>query len=91
MCIAPRLDQKRQLWKDLKDILACIDTEAICVLGDFNCIRSASEKQNCEYRRIDMAEFNELLSDCNLLDIVPCNTNLHGLVLMGRRVDWTEY
>lgn len=63
------LDRKRVLWEDLRSILDCIGEEAVCFLGDFNCVRSSNERFNCEYRKIETREFNDWISDCNLAEV----------------------
>ena len=69
------LEGKRLLWRELRDIFDCIQDEAACFVGDFNCVRGPGEKKNCEFRRIDTLEFNNFLLDCNLLEARVSNAS----------------
>ena len=40
---------KRQLWNELTTILESVGDEGIALIGDFNCVRDNTERQNCEY------------------------------------------
>lgn len=47
------LDRKRQLWKDMRSIQECVGEEAVCFVGDFNCVRAEVEKFRCIYNKAD--------------------------------------
>lgn len=68
------LDKKRKLWHDLKNIIVCSAGEAVCFIGDFNCVRSARERLNCVYKSLDSKGFNELIVDLNLSDLPLVNS-----------------
>lgn len=70
---ALQIEDKRQLWCDIGEILNCIVEEPVCFVGDFNCIRSNKERVNCVYARKDMEEFNAMIGDNNLFDIGMSN------------------
>ncbi|WOG86690.1 hypothetical protein DCAR_0205908 [Daucus carota subsp. sativus] len=63
------LEQKQKLWEDTKVILKCLEEEPVCFIGDFNWVRSASERLNCNYQNKATEMFNDLVSDCNLLEL----------------------
>ncbi|XP_071727023.1 uncharacterized protein [Rutidosis leptorrhynchoides] len=65
----PHEDVKKQLlWASLSKIIVNRD-EAWVVCGDFNEVRNASERFNCEYKDFRAKRFNEFINDCNLSDI----------------------
>lgn len=68
------LPQKKILWEEIKLILDCSVDEAVCILGDFNSVRSDEERLNCIYGSKEVVDFNEMISDCNLLEVKPQNT-----------------
>lgn len=59
----------------MRVILSLSQNEPVVFMGDFNCVRSANERWGCVYRSIDTIDFNDFISDCNLLDISPKNAN----------------
>ncbi|KAK1348671.1 hypothetical protein POM88_054951 [Heracleum sosnowskyi] len=63
------LHQKRKLWDQLANRVALLGHESLCFVGDFNSIRDAYERENCDYRRIDMQFFNQFIENNNLLNI----------------------
>ncbi|KAK1400417.1 hypothetical protein POM88_000022 [Heracleum sosnowskyi] len=68
------IHQKRQLWDLLQNMVALLGHESLCFVGDFNSIRDEFEGENCDYRRIDMQFFNQLIENNNLLDIAISNS-----------------
>lgn len=46
-----------QLWYEVKRFLNQFPGEPFCVAGDFNCIRSFRNKENCDYRIKDTTKF----------------------------------
>ncbi|KAK1403676.1 hypothetical protein POM88_003281 [Heracleum sosnowskyi] len=83
---------KQKLWQELQSILDCISEEATCVIGDFNCVRSASERLHCEYRNLDSQKFNDFLKDCNLLDLELINPSgiIKDIVKVAKSVSSKE-
>lgn len=79
------IDNKRVLWKELISILDCTNKEAVCFIGDFNCVRAASEKVNCIYNHRDSEEFNEMVEDNNLVEISMINSNYTWFGPDGRK------
>lgn len=67
------IEGKKLLWEELGEILGCVIDEPICFIGDFNCIRSSKERMNCVYARRDVADFNSMIDNNNLLDIGMLN------------------
>ncbi|XP_074360367.1 uncharacterized protein LOC141700527 [Apium graveolens] len=60
---------KRQLWKELSDIIILINNEMVCLVGDFNSIKSSNESANCSYRRMDVQGFASFIKSNNLCDV----------------------
>ena len=83
------LDAKRQLWQELKEILNCIKNEAVCLIGDFNCIRSPGDRKNYEFRKVDAMGFNAFLSDNNLLEAKITNSSFTWIGPEGKR-SWID-
>ncbi|XP_039030879.1 uncharacterized protein LOC120165429 [Hibiscus syriacus] len=48
------------------------------MVGDFNAIRSNSERSGCSYRQTEIVEFNSFIEACNLFD----------MPLSGRKFSW---
>ena len=80
-----KLDSKRLLWKDIKDIIECIGLEPFCIIGDFNSVRTPEERLNCSKCGIDSREFNDLIKDHNLLDIKMINASYTWFGSEGRK------
>lgn len=68
------LEDKQDLWDNLRKIMEQIGDKNLCLVGDFNCIRDESERVGCIYRRRDLVGFNEFIHDSNLLDLEIVNS-----------------
>lgn len=64
-------DQQKKIavWSCLKAIMQSLPNEAVCLIGDFNCIRHDGERECCSFRRRDMEIFNDFISTLNLLEL----------------------
>lgn len=69
------LDQKRQVWRDLTDLVSTIDGEPICIMGDFNSIASKGERLNCIYGRKDSKDFGRFIKANDLKEVLLGNYN----------------
>lgn len=49
--------------------------KAICLVGDFNCVRNSEERRNCLYRSIDSKSFNDFIEANELFDIQLSGSN----------------
>ncbi|KAK1360505.1 hypothetical protein POM88_044979 [Heracleum sosnowskyi] len=78
---------KKELLKDLKNIKKAALGEPICFVGDFNCVREARERMNCEYRSADSVHFNDFIQGCNLMDLEPHNSTF---TWFGRDGKWSK-
>lgn len=70
---APRLGEKRQIWLKFGEIIKCCIGEPLCLVGDFNSVRSPQKRLDCEYRRKDSEGFDCFIKHNNLLDIPTVN------------------
>lgn len=71
--ISQDLNKKKELWSKLMQIVANHQEDRICFIGDYNCIRDDSERENCVYRRNDTVGFNQFVDSTNLLDLAICD------------------
>lgn len=68
------------MWEELKNLRANYLDSAWCVAGDFNSVRSTSERRGVSVQPAsrDMEGFNEFICDMGLID----------LPLVGRKFTW---
>lgn len=59
--------------------------------GDFNEVRSRSERSNCRGREKGSREFDFLIHNCKLVDFPFLGINLHGMVLIIKEVDLIDF
>ncbi|XP_057423791.1 uncharacterized protein LOC130717555 [Lotus japonicus] len=75
---------KRQLWSKLVELKINIHYDLWCVAGDFNVVRSSSERRgvgaNSQQHRSESVEFNDFIDEMELLDIP----------LLGRKFTWVR-
>ena len=65
----PERERRHESWDRLRD-LACRSTLPWCILGDFNDIMVADEKQGgCAQPRRLLEDFSTAINDCQLLDL----------------------
>lgn len=71
---------KRRLWEESKDLRASNMNCAWCLGGDFNAVRSASERKGAAIQIPirEMADFDEFIDDMGMND----------LPLIGRKYTW---
>lgn len=62
---------KRELWTFLSSSMRGIEEENWCLCGDFNVVRSQTERRgvNGAGRSTDMVEFNEFVNSLKLIDL----------------------
>lgn len=65
---------KLQLWADLSTALGLLDESYVCLLGDFNVVRSADERFGCNHSHALSDAFNSFLNSCGLADIPILNS-----------------
>lgn len=65
--------------------MQCISGDPCCFIGDFNCVRDDSERQNCVYRRNDMMHFNDFINNVNLLELAASNATFTWFGSQGRK------
>lgn len=78
-------DKKKKLWEDLRRIMDCIMGEPLCLVGDFNCVSSQNEKFNCIYQNRELREFNDWITDCNLLELHIINAQYTWFGTEGKK------
>lgn len=66
-------DGKPLFWNDLRKIHFLTDEEPICMMGDFNSIRSKEDKENCVYNNRDSMRFNNFLEETGLIELQGSN------------------
>ncbi|PNY11330.1 histone-lysine N-methyltransferase [Trifolium pratense] len=72
---------KRMLWRKLSDLVGSKPRARWCVMGDFNAIKSESERKRVrDLTRVKMVEFENFMSEAELID----------LPLIGRRFTWSN-
>lgn len=64
---------KMRLWSDLSKVIDEVLGEALCIVGDMNCIRNAKESANCIYTRTNSSDFNDFIDQNNLFDLEAKN------------------
>lgn len=42
-------EEKPLFWQDRRNIHNIIENEPVCIMGDFNCVRSVEDRENCVY------------------------------------------
>jgi len=66
------LSEKRLAWEEVREKRRMINTKVWCVVGDFNSIRSPSERRNAgcdvDHKR-EMKRFNDFIESYELVDI----------------------
>lgn len=60
---------KQELWRNTRVIVSEVANEAICLAGDFSCVRNEYERCNCEYREKDSKLLNYAIKDLNLIEV----------------------
>lgn len=65
--------EKSVFWNHLRNIVSASIDEPLCILGDFNSIRSKEDREGCIYSDRDSKLLNEFLEDHNLLEIDGSN------------------
>ncbi|WOH14847.1 hypothetical protein DCAR_0934373 [Daucus carota subsp. sativus] len=63
-----RSEAKMEVWISLRDLVYSHYDEPICLMGDFNCVCSREDKENCVYNQRDINRFNAFLRECNLIE-----------------------
>ena len=53
----------------LKEFLSMHEDKAICLLGDFNCVRNVAERKNCMYSNSDSNYCNEFMQSSDLFEV----------------------
>ncbi|XP_071687140.1 uncharacterized protein [Rutidosis leptorrhynchoides] len=61
-------DLKKKMWDDLRDVMS-YDNAMWVILGDFNEVRSKSERKNTIFLEHRAKRFNSFIKDSNLIDI----------------------
>ncbi|MCI60007.1 endonuclease/exonuclease/phosphatase family protein, partial [Trifolium medium] len=69
------------LWVDLLVALKIYDSRHICVVGDFNSVRSVDERKG-------VSEGGGWKEDTRLFNVLIENSWLADLPLMGRKFTW---
>lgn len=78
-------EKKRNLWEELRQIMDCIREEPLCIVDDFNCVRSQKEKHNCAYQFRELRDFNDWITDCNLLELHMVNAQYTWFGAEGKK------
>ena len=90
MYAANDVGSRRQLWEDL---LCSQPSLPWIVTGDFNCVRSRSEKVGSDLLNpMAMSDFNEFINSASLLEMPTLDLISHGVIRINRGpyyVDWT--
>ncbi|WOH04087.1 hypothetical protein DCAR_0623493 [Daucus carota subsp. sativus] len=60
---------KIRLWSVLKNFVHEHGDKAVCLIGDFNCVRNLEERKNCIYRNSDSNFFNDFIESSELFDV----------------------
>lgn len=63
------LNDKIDVWNNLSSVYNSYEQEPVYFLGDFNAVRSNSERRNCEYRQADTCVFDLFIKNLNLLEV----------------------
>lgn len=66
--------QKLHLWREIESVISRLGELCLCILGDFNVVRSSSEKQDCLFNGNTARDFNSFISTNSLLDIPILNS-----------------
>jgi hypothetical protein len=77
------LQAKKALWVDLFVALKVYETNHICMLRDFNSVRSGVERKGVR----DGGCWSE---DSRLFNVLVENSSLVDLPLMGRKFTWVQ-
>ncbi|KAK6122234.1 hypothetical protein DH2020_044022 [Rehmannia glutinosa] len=73
--------ERRGLWDDLRFFASTYTSLPWLVGGDFNCFLHSDERVGSNSNRVlDMEEFNQLVSDCGLVDIGFEGPHMHTWV-----------
>ncbi|XP_017245327.1 uncharacterized protein LOC108216978 [Daucus carota subsp. sativus] len=90
--------EKRSLWSNLGDLISMHEDKAICLVGDFNCVRGAEDRKNCDYRSSDSKYFNKFIAENELFDVLMvgsnftwCGPNTRQSKLDRALVNWEMY
>lgn len=74
----PHVDAARRvMWFDLLQVHAT-SNKCLCLMGDFNVVRNASERKGSNFHQRRGAEFNDFINAADFQD----------LKLRGRRYTW---
>lgn len=79
------LQDKIECWEKLSALISRFSTEAVCLLGDFNCIRDSKDRENCIYSSRGISDFNEFISNNCLLEITPPDLKFSWFGPLGRK------
>lgn len=80
-----KLDCKRSLWEDMQGITGCVGNEALCFIGDFNCVRFKEERFRCIFSSRESEEFNSLVKGLNLLEVQMINARYTWFGAEGKK------
>lgn len=67
--------QKALLCSNLKDKLRIYKDISVVLLGDFNCVLSKTERENCKYRKTDIEGFRNFVKESDLIDVKLLNSS----------------
>lgn len=67
------LEEKRQFWRDMRNILSLSEDSPICVMGDINSIRFKEDRENCVYNNRDSTSFNLFMEETGLIELEGLN------------------
>lgn len=68
-------EDKLVLWQDLSNQLRQLEGTPLALIGDFNCVRRSSERENCLYRKLDSVAFEDFIQSNDFLEVVLSNEN----------------
>ncbi|XP_071699344.1 uncharacterized protein [Rutidosis leptorrhynchoides] len=74
---------KKELWKLLEDTISSVDT-ACLLCGDFNKVRTHSDRLNFIFNKTRAKRFNEFIARNNLVEI-PINGRRYTRISDGRK------
>lgn len=69
------LSAKLEVWEALSILLQRNCNKAVCLIGDFNCVRDASKRKFCQYRNYDSQTFNNFNLDNKIFDVKVGNSH----------------
>lgn len=70
---------------ELMQVVSNLGNNRLMILGDFNCVRDDSERENCTYKRNDTEGFNKYIANANLMDLAINNSQFTWFGPAGKK------